>query len=67
MITELIRFNCHVLDVKQHQDGTTPEQILAQYKTNTEEMVFEGVVVEIDTVNWASGKTSILTKVKRKV
>ena len=65
MITELIRFNCQVLGINKHPDGTTPEKLLETYKNSNEKLVFEDTEVVIDTITWASGKSSILTKVKR--
>ena len=65
MITELIRFNCHVLGINKHPDGTTPEKLLEIYRNSNEKLVFEDTEVVIDTIAWASGKSSILTKVKR--
>lgn len=66
MISELIRFNCHILDTNQHPDNITPEILLEQYKAKTD-WVLEGVQIEIVSCNWAANsKTSILTKVKRK-
>lgn len=66
MITEMIRFNCHILDVKQHPDGTTPEQLLKQHQGTPSGLIFEGVYTEVVSCKWAANsKTSILTKVKR--
>ena len=66
LITELIRFNCHILDIKKHSDSITPEKLLEQYNKSNIDLIFDDTLVEIDTITWASGRTSILTKVKRK-
>lgn len=70
MISELIRFNCHILGNNQHQNSITPTILLEQYKTNSVgnpfDLILDGVKLEIVSINWAANsKTSILTKVKR--
>ena len=64
MITEIIRFNCHILDTNQQPDDTTPEKLIEYYKTNSLPL-YENTKVEIDSITWSSNKTTILTKVKR--
>ncbi len=65
MVTELVRFNCHVLKHNKHPIGTTPEALLIKYQNDTNDLVFENTKVEVVSCQWASGKTSILTKVKK--
>ena len=67
LITEIIRFNCHVLAVKKHPSGTTPEFIFTQHQGTPAGLLFENVRTEVVSCKWAAGgKTTILTKVERK-
>jgi len=66
MVTELLRFNCHILGNNKHQDNITPEILFQKYKDSKSDLIISGVKVEVISCNWAAGgKTSILTKLKR--
>jgi len=70
MVSELIRFNCHILGNNQHQNNITPTILLAKYEAESigkpYHLIIDGIKLEVVSVNWAANsKTSILTKVKR--
>jgi len=64
MITEIIRFNCHVLKVNKY-NKITPDELLLEYKTRNN-LILENTEVYVESCKWAAGSTStIITKVKR--
>lgn len=70
MVSELIRFNCHILGNNQHQNNITPTIIFDKYKADSigkpYHLIIDDIKLEVVSVNWAANsKTSILTKVKR--
>jgi len=70
MVSELIRFNCHILGNNKHQDNITPTILLEKYKADSAgkpfDLIIDGIKLEVVSVNWAANsKSSILTKVKR--
>jgi len=64
MITEIIRFNCHVLKVNKYIN-ITPDDLLLEYKTHGT-LILEDTEVYVESCKWAAGSTStIITKVKK--
>ena len=64
MITEIIKFNCHVLKVNKY-NTITPDDLLLEYKTHGT-LILENTEVYVTSCKWAAGSTStIITKVKK--
>jgi hypothetical protein len=62
MIREIIKFNCHVLKVLNHDNNVNIENLKRDYQNKI--LIFEGVEVYVDNVKWSSNKSTILTTVK---
>lgn len=65
---EYVKFNCHVMQ-RNDVGVKTPETILNDYKlkrTNGVDYIFDGVECVVSSVSYASGKSSIITKILRK-
>lgn len=67
-MTEYVKFNCHVM--KRNEVGNkTPETIMAEYvakRKNGVDYLFDGIECVVSSVAYASGKSSIITKILRK-
>ncbi len=66
---EYVKYNCHVM-VKNDVGTKTPETVHQDYirkrSTTGVDYVFDGVDCVVVSVGYASGKSSIITKIKRK-
>lgn len=65
---EYVKYNCHVM-CKNDIGNKTPDELLSTYiinRRNNMDYVFQGVECIVVSVSWASGKSSIITKIIRK-
>lgn len=69
-MTEYIKFNCHVLQKNDLDKNITPEKLREEYSlkrgSKDYDLFLRDTECIIESCQWASGRSSIITKVKRK-
>ena len=67
---EYVKFNCHVLQRNDLDKNMTPEKLKQQYDfkrgAKDYDLILRDTECVIESCEWASGRSGIITKVKRK-
>lgn len=65
---EYVKYNCHVM-ARNDVGNKTPEILMNEYiskRQNGTDFIFDDVECVVTSVNYASGKSNIITKISRK-
>ena len=62
MIKEIIKYNCHTMDIKEY-DKITPEELLNGYRQNEGRNIFlhyQEIECRVVSCKWAAGSFSMI-------